>query len=490
MQHMRESKSDRLLAFIDVETTGLNPAVDRIAEIGIVFVDGGVVEHWTTLVKTSPTRDARFSSDLDALELRAMATFGELAIEVAGRLAGRLLVAHNARFDHAFLRAEFARARIDFSPQVLCSVMLSRKLSPHLPHHDLDSLIEHYGLRAQTRHRALPDADLVWQWWQAIHERHQVETIEKAIEALLAGPILPADLDPLLIERLPEAPGAFALMDENDRPLAAGAACNLKAHVLGYFRIDHASSKALECAHRVAGIKWRPTSGLVGARLHAAVFLRLFLPAAEQGRNEARFTWRLAPDKIPLIGLIPLPRRFVSAEGASQCFGIFSSERKARNALDRVAAKHRLCRSLLGITGPSAECAACAAERSGCPYGSAIARKRQLLQLFGAIRSLAICPWPHCGPIGIRERGDLHLVDDWQFLGTARSESEIQDLLQQKRADFDPRMYLRLKWMLSRLAPTAIVDLSRYAGESLGEHDGTMRRSQCRLWEVVEDQCK
>ena len=39
------------LAFIDVETTGANPVVDRVTEIAILRVENGVlVERWSSLV--------------------------------------------------------------------------------------------------------------------------------------------------------------------------------------------------------------------------------------------------------------------------------------------------------------------------------------------------------------------------------------------------------------------------------------------------------
>lgn len=38
------------LAFVDLETTGANPVVDRITEIGIVTVDGEKVSRWNSLV--------------------------------------------------------------------------------------------------------------------------------------------------------------------------------------------------------------------------------------------------------------------------------------------------------------------------------------------------------------------------------------------------------------------------------------------------------
>jgi DNA polymerase-3 subunit epsilon len=49
-------------------------------------------------------------------------TFAEIADALAERLHGKLLVAHNARFDYGFLRNEFRRLGIDFSANVVCTV--------------------------------------------------------------------------------------------------------------------------------------------------------------------------------------------------------------------------------------------------------------------------------------------------------------------------------------------------------------------------------
>jgi DNA polymerase III subunit epsilon len=180
------ARHDRL-AFVDVETTGLSPTGHRIAEIGVVTVDGHRVERWTTFLRAG---DAR--SDVPA--------FSDIAASLADRLAGRLFVAHNARFDYAFVRAEFERAGVVFEAPVVCSVMLSRKPRPHLAHHDLDSLALHHGLRVEERHRALPDADLVWQWWSDLRLEFDEAAVRSAVDALLAGPVLPPALDPALIE--------------------------------------------------------------------------------------------------------------------------------------------------------------------------------------------------------------------------------------------------------------------------------------------------
>src|SRR5271155_5607508 len=159
------------LAFVDVETTGLSPTANRIAEIGLVTVDGDRVDRWTTLVKTFSRRESTFPGGMQACGVDNAPSFADIANDLSQRLSGRLLVAHNARFDRAFLKAEFNRVGVAFDSEVLCSVMLSRKLYPHLANHDLDSLIDCHGLLVEGRHRALPDAELVWQLWQVIHRQ-------------------------------------------------------------------------------------------------------------------------------------------------------------------------------------------------------------------------------------------------------------------------------------------------------------------------------
>ena len=74
------------------------------------------------------------------------------------------------------------------------------------------------------RHRALPDADLVWQWWRQLINEFDEAAIAHAIDGLLAGPVLPSMLAPALIDALPSAPGAFVMHAEAGRALAIGAA--------------------------------------------------------------------------------------------------------------------------------------------------------------------------------------------------------------------------------------------------------------------------
>jgi DNA polymerase-3 subunit epsilon len=455
------------LAFVDVETTGLDPTTDRIAEIGVVTVDEDGVTEWGTLVaqtRGAEPRAPRLTAGSMASLPDAAPTFKDIAVELEQRLAGRLLVAHNARFDYAFLRAEFQRARIAFDARVLCTVMLSRRLYPQHAAHDLDALIERYGLSAADRHRALPDAQILWEFWRAIHRENGRLRIADAIVALLAGPVMPAHLDASLIDRLPEAPGVYMFHDVDDRILRIGDARNLRLHLVDYFRLDRASAHALAISHRVEKITWCVAQGSLGARLQR-VALTNANPENVKGAHRQVFSWRARPDRYPSLELVPIADASLSS--ANDFFGMFDTERKARNALLRLAKRHALCHALLGI----AQCA-----RSPCPAcsdgGRACGGKRDrlehLVKSFVALRPLRVSPWPYPGPIVVRERRDLHVFDDWRYLGTAKAESEVRETLNVRPGELDRAIYAYLVDRLPKLPPHQVWHAPSPAGYCVG----------------------
>jgi hypothetical protein len=91
----------------------------------------------------------------------------------------------------------------------------------------------------------------------------------------------------------------------------------------------------------------------------------------------------------------------------------------------------------------------------------------------GHDRRAASCGGPRWRPVRQRggneelgrvylERSDIHVVDRWQFLGTARSESELYELLESRPPHFDKRLQVLLNRTLSRMPQRKIVDLSPF----------------------------
>ncbi len=199
------------LAFVDLETTGATATRDRITEVGIVQVDEDGVREWHSLVNPE-TRIPPFIESLTGIRqsmVDTAPTFAQLANDIYERLQGRLFIAHNARFDHGFLKNEFARTGHVFKPAVLCTVKLSRQLYPGFARHNLDSLITRHHLDVCNRHRALGDARLIWQFWQRLHTAFSSGVIVSAVKHLTARPALPSQLSADLVDELPADPGVY-----------------------------------------------------------------------------------------------------------------------------------------------------------------------------------------------------------------------------------------------------------------------------------------
>ncbi|MBP0587634.1 hypothetical protein J8J22_21475, partial [Mycobacterium tuberculosis] len=90
---------------------------------------------------------------------------------------------------------------------VLCTLRLSRSLFPSVERHGLDALIARFNLTPKGRHRALADADLLWQFWQKNHGLYTVHLVESAVKALVKHASLPAGLTETALDDVPHGPG-------------------------------------------------------------------------------------------------------------------------------------------------------------------------------------------------------------------------------------------------------------------------------------------
>lgn len=148
-------------AVVDVETTGLAVGHGhRIVEIAIVTCrpDGGVEDFWHTLL--DPGRDVGPTRvhGLEMVDVVGAPTFADVAGDVAARLGGRVVVAHNAPFDLGFLRAEFDRVGHPL-PRVpiLCTMALADRTAPQAGR-SLASACTAHGVQLEYAHSAREDA--------------------------------------------------------------------------------------------------------------------------------------------------------------------------------------------------------------------------------------------------------------------------------------------------------------------------------------------
>ncbi len=182
---MKEKIDINQLIFIDLETTGLNPRRGhRVIEVGAVIVrDGMIRDVFHSLVNPSRSISASASKvhGITGEKLRNQPAPEEVFPELKNTIGRKVLAAHNAPFDMAFLRMEFGRLGIVLDNTYICTLELSRRYFPDLPNHKLGTIYHHLfkmsegisGDESRTEsqiqeHRVLDDARMAAAIWQAM----------------------------------------------------------------------------------------------------------------------------------------------------------------------------------------------------------------------------------------------------------------------------------------------------------------------------------
>jgi len=163
---------DYPIAFIDTETTGMDPKVDRIIEIGVVLGAEGEVKDKHSWLLNPEVPIPQESSEVHGITDEVVADkprFGEVAAEIITVLRGALPAAYNALFDQGFLHAELERcgflepvmppaARADVTwldPLIFARHLFKGKGESRA----LGAVAERLGIALVNAHRATDDAE-------------------------------------------------------------------------------------------------------------------------------------------------------------------------------------------------------------------------------------------------------------------------------------------------------------------------------------------
>jgi DNA polymerase III subunit epsilon len=242
---------------VDTETNGLSRERCEMTELGAVLVGGGELhDRFVSLVGVSQPLSAgiqRFTGITQAMVDGAPPPEAVLP-DFARHLHGRVLVAHNARFDVGVLRQAFSRAGLDWpDPPVLCTVSLARKLAPLHRRRGLRPLAEAMGIEVGRSHRALPDAETCARVFCALFKTlcSNAATVGEAVDLLApkrSGPrrrrgvqvgAAPAARRPPErrpdLRGLPKDPGVYVFRDADGRPLYVGKSVCVRDRARAHF---------------------------------------------------------------------------------------------------------------------------------------------------------------------------------------------------------------------------------------------------------------
>lgn len=153
-------------AVVDLETSGLRPSRHHVVQMAVVTVDaeGRRLDEWVTYVRPPHWPVARVGPrhihGVTRAMVRRAPSVAHALGELAERIDGAVLTAHNMEFDFAFLERDARRHGIALPPTPqLCTLLLSRSLDPERQRsHRLGDVCQRYGIPVDRPHDALADA--------------------------------------------------------------------------------------------------------------------------------------------------------------------------------------------------------------------------------------------------------------------------------------------------------------------------------------------
>jgi DNA polymerase III epsilon subunit family exonuclease len=317
------------LVVFDLETTGLAASRCRICEIGAVRVRAlEITETFETLVNPGTLLPA-FVSVLTGIregELRR-APRPEVAVRRFVGFAGDApLVAHNARFDLAFLdRAVEHLTGRRCAATVIDTVWLARRLLDRRSERfSLAQLAHFFGTSTRPCHRALPDAlttaEILVPLLGLAQERG-ARTIADVVE-LAAPRARKLHEKRSLVAGAPTTPGVYLFRDRYDTVLYVGKARDLRARLRSYFSGARQRPVVEAALGALARVEWRSLGSELEAALEELRLIRELRPPAN-----ARST---RPDRSVYLARKPRGWTVVREQGP---FGPLRSKRRAQLAV-------------------------------------------------------------------------------------------------------------------------------------------------------------
>ncbi|MCA9403517.1 MAG: 3'-5' exoribonuclease [Candidatus Omnitrophica bacterium] len=412
------------MVIVDIETTGGRYYNHRIIEIGMIKVaDGRQVDEYQALINPEClipgpiTTLTGITNDM----VRDAPVFRDVHEEIYRFLEGSIFVAHNARFDYGFVKKEFERLDVRFTAKVLCSVRLSRRLFSRFKRHNLSTLMERYDIKIANRHRALDDARAVWEFFKVICDTVPEERQARAIKDIIRKPSIPPKLT-TDIEGVPESPGVYFFMNEEEMPLYIGKAKNLRSRILSHFTENLHSSKEVNISQNVVRIDTVLTEGELAALLLESYFIKSQAPLYNR---RSRRHWRLTALRVDTSGEYHTVQlddyKVLGREDMPGVVAVFRTKRDAQRFLEGIAKEYQLCKTLLGLDKNR--------NRTGCFYhqikqchGACIGQEPAVkynLRLHEAMAKHRRLSWPFDGPVMITEQnvegtcGEVIVVDHW-----------------------------------------------------------------------------
>lgn len=410
---------------VDVETDGGDYRRGHVIEIAAIRIeDGKIVDEYSTLLNPGisvPSFISRLTG-ITTSDLEGQPSFDDIAERLLELFDGAIFVAHNVRFDYSFIKQEFARVGIGFTPKMLCTVRLSRALHPGVKGHKLSDLISRHQFHYLARHRAYDDAHVLWQFLQYAQQTFTASEVETAIARQLKLPSLPRSVDQASIDALPHSPGVYVFKDHEEAILYIGKSIDIKKRVMSHFTRDTSDYKEFKIAQQVQSISHIETSGEMSALLLESQMIKDHQPLFNRNlrRRKEFVVATILYDTHGYATLIYRQLSDIAADQYSNIMGIYDTRTKAKASVLSAIRTFSLCPKLCGLEKGSGSCFSYQIKKcyGACIQKENVERYNDRLRL--AFERTSIDVWPYEQAITVSEdEGHTSglVVDQWRIIG-------------------------------------------------------------------------
>ena len=337
-----------IYAIIDIETTGLSPAKEKVTEIAIVLHDGEkITGEFSTLInpeKKIPYRITQMTGISNQM-VKGEPKFYEVAKQIVEMTQDRIIVGHNVRFDYGFLCNEFKSLGYDFQRSTLDTIKLSRKLIPGKKSYSLGKLCADLGIDNQARHRALGDALATTELFELLLS---IETHPEELN--LKG--MSASINKSLVDKLPSETGVYYFYDNADQLIYVGKSINIHDRVLSHLN-NNMHKKAIEMKNAIARVDFTITGSELVALLLESSEIKKHQPLFNRAQLRTYFNYGLY-SFINDEGYINLKLMKIIDE--LNPIYTYSSLHEGKEHIANLTEQFELCQKLTGLYDTSGAC--------------------------------------------------------------------------------------------------------------------------------------
>lgn len=409
------------VVFLDVETTGRSYRNSRVLEVAAIRCENGqIVKEFNTLLNPGERIPAIIKSitGITDTDVADAPEFVDIADQLLDILNGAVMVAHNVRFDYSFLKQEFRLIGESFTPKLLCTVRLSRRLYPEQRGHSLEKLIARHSIPVNDRHRALEDTRAILYFAQKAYEEHGEEVFTEAVKHQLRTQYLPPHLDLEELNGIGDIPGVYIFRDDANMPIYIGKSITLRKRILSHFQST--LPKEVKISQQVHRVETIPAGSELAALIMESKLIKELKPVHNRLlRRVSSYAMLIKSDINGYSTLSVKSGRIDEGSDLSSIYGVYSNRIKAKSKLDELTRTFQLCPKLMGLENSKGACfskslgkcrGACVGEESTESYNH---------RFEVALEVSKLSEWPYEGPISVpvNEEGEQVLINNWIIQG-------------------------------------------------------------------------